>query len=112
VRIFQLMETPPLEDICRERGLRSGEVALQFNLPGLNASAAASASWSWWYGLLRPKNQKILRIGNHGLFWGLGIVKLGGCEVLRVAYLSVLPRGYLFDHKSSGIGTPLAQTFV
>jgi hypothetical protein len=76
------METPPLEDICRERGLRSGEVALQFNLPGLNASAAASASWSWWYGLLRPKNQKILRIGNHGLFWGLGIVKLGGCEVL------------------------------
>jgi hypothetical protein len=33
VMIFQLMEIPPLEDIRRERGLRSGEVALQFNLP-------------------------------------------------------------------------------
>jgi hypothetical protein len=92
VRIFQLMEIPPLEDIRREGGLRSGEVALQFNLPGLSAAAS---SGSWWYGFLRPKNQKILRIGNPGLFWSLGIIKLGGCEVLRVFRRVVLPRSLL-----------------
>jgi hypothetical protein len=69
VGVFELMDIPPLENIGRHSRFRGGQVMLQLKLLWLLVTSVACASpGSRLHGILRPKDQKIFRIGNFELF--------------------------------------------
>jgi hypothetical protein len=93
--IFQLMEIPPPEDIRSERGLRSGEVALQFNLPG-------SPSRPLWGSYLEGNPGRVgVELGSRS--WYMELLYIDFPLQTTRLHLTATTVSYILSHRCAGI---------